>query len=161
MRYFWATIRHKWFVFLAGLKLGLPLWRAIVHDWSKFLPSELPHYNRQFFGAAGDLAGFGRAWHHHIVNNSHHPEHWTYIDANGEHVLEMSEIAITEMIVDWWGAGRSYNGSWDMQDWLSKNLSKKRLHPQTRIKVESFLCEHELYLPGDVEAYPQAIIRTR
>jgi hypothetical protein len=35
VKYFWLTIMHKWFVFLAGFKTGAPLWRLIIHDWSK------------------------------------------------------------------------------------------------------------------------------
>lgn len=35
--YFKYVIRHKWFVFIAGLQTGAPLWRLIIHDWTKFL----------------------------------------------------------------------------------------------------------------------------
>lgn len=42
--------RHKWFVFMAGLRVGAPLWRLIVHDWSKFLLCEWLPYARYFYG---------------------------------------------------------------------------------------------------------------
>jgi len=32
MKYFILTLKHKWFVFLAGLKTKAPLWRLIIHD---------------------------------------------------------------------------------------------------------------------------------
>ena len=54
MKYFWATIRHKWYVLLASFKVDLPLWRALIHDLSKFSWAELHHYDRQFFGVCGD-----------------------------------------------------------------------------------------------------------
>ena len=50
MKYFWLTIKHKWFVFLAGLKIGAPLWRLITHDMSKLSWREFKHYQRQFYG---------------------------------------------------------------------------------------------------------------
>jgi hypothetical protein len=43
-------VRHKWFVLLAGLKTGAPLWRLIIHDWSKFTPAERGPYVRPFYG---------------------------------------------------------------------------------------------------------------
>jgi hypothetical protein len=75
VKYFWLTLKHKWFVFISGLKLGVPIWRLIKHDWTKFLPSELPHYQRQFFGAADDPRGYIKCWLHHQNSNDHH---WEY-----------------------------------------------------------------------------------
>jgi hypothetical protein len=50
-KYLSYVVRHKWFVFLAGLKTGAPLWRLIIHDWSKFTPAEWGPYVRNFYGA--------------------------------------------------------------------------------------------------------------
>lgn len=131
MRYFWITVKHKWCVFLASLQTGLPLWLTLVHDLSKFTRHELPHYDRQFFGDKGDPEGFAVAWHHHIIHNPHHPEHWTYIDKAGDQVLPMPPVYVKEMVTDWLGASRAYTGSWDMTTWLDKNLSTMHLHPET------------------------------
>jgi hypothetical protein len=161
MKYFWATIRHKWFVFLASFKVGVPLWFAIIHDWSKFLPSELPHYDRQFFGDRGDPVGFAVAWLYHQNRHPHHPEFWItrHDHSHGEKVaidecLPMPEVYIREMIADWLGASMAYTGSWDMQEWLAGNLEKKRLHPDTRIAVIDLLCAKGFYMPGMGEIYP-------
>lgn len=43
-RYLKYVLRHKWFVFLECLKLGVPLWIAIFHDWDKFKPDEWRAY---------------------------------------------------------------------------------------------------------------------
>jgi hypothetical protein len=48
--YFRYLGRHKYFVFLAGLQTGAPLWRLVIHDWSKFLPSEWLPYSKKFYG---------------------------------------------------------------------------------------------------------------
>ena len=146
MKYFWATLRHKWFVLLASRKIGLPLWRALVHDLSKFGPSELPHYDRQFFGDKGDPVGFASAWLHHQNKNDHHWEYWiTRSDhSHGgsgavDGCLEMPLVCIMEMIADWMGASMAYSGSWDMFSWLEKSLPRMQLHPETKKKVFQYL----------------------
>jgi hypothetical protein len=50
LRYLSYVVRHKWFVLLAGLQTGAPLWRLVIHDWSKFLPSEWFAYVEKFHG---------------------------------------------------------------------------------------------------------------
>ena len=150
MKYFLLTCRHKWFVFRAGLKVGCPLWRLIVHDLSKFLPSELPHYQRQFFGKADDPDGFILCWTRHQNRNDHHWEWWIprtghtrCSDPFPDNVpIEMSDAAVKEMIADWMGAGRAYEGKWPISEsgwaWWEKNKAKilPRLHPVTASKVE-------------------------
>ena len=79
-------LRHKWFVFWACIQLGVPLWRAIVHDWSKFTPAEFGPYAKKFFLPNGKRPdspvsveieeSFMRAWHHHESNNPHHWGYW-------------------------------------------------------------------------------------
>jgi hypothetical protein len=76
MKYFWITLKHKWFVLIAGLKLGVPLYLLILHDWTKFTPIELPHYQRQFYGKADQPLNFSYAWLHHQRCNKHHWEYW-------------------------------------------------------------------------------------
>lgn len=52
LAYLRYVLRHKWFVFRAGVRLGVPLWRLVVHDLSKFSPAEWGAYVRNFYGAA-------------------------------------------------------------------------------------------------------------
>lgn len=123
MRYFLLTLKHKWFVLLAGLRLGgIPLWRLIIHDWSKLTPSELPAYNRQFFGdGTSPNFEFERAWLHHQNHNPHHWEYWISRTSHnksgggpgsGEQILPMPETYVREMVADWLGASRAYEGYW-------------------------------------------------
>jgi hypothetical protein len=157
IQYFWLTVRHKWFVFLAGRRIGCPLWRLITHDLSKFGPSELRHYGRQFFGKADDPAGFIRCWIHHQNHNDHHWEYWIprtghnrccppYVDGVP---VEMPEGAVLEMVADWFGASRAYEGRWPDENWpwLVGSLDKilPRLHPMTRLRVLGLL---RMAVPG-------------
>jgi len=79
-KYLWAVLRHKWFVFLECCKLGIP-WRGIVHDLSKFLPSEFGPYAYYFYGPYPRddeykpkyvVEAFNRAWLNHQHRNKHH-----------------------------------------------------------------------------------------
>ena len=151
MKYFWATIRHKWFVLLAARKIGLPLWRALIHDLSKFTRAELPHYQRQFYGARDDLKGFAIAWLHHQHYNDHHWEHWITCSLHSHSsqtrdggviendCLPMPRVCVKEMVADWLGASKAYTGAWDMDDWLRENLYKMRLHSATKEAITEVL----------------------
>ena len=48
--YFKYVARHKWFVLLEGLKLGVPLGQLLVHDLSKYGLSEWRAYAEWFYG---------------------------------------------------------------------------------------------------------------
>ena len=146
LAYAWATVRHKWFVALACRRVGVGLWRALIHDLSKFTRAELPQYGRQFFGDKGDPDGFARAWLHHQNVNPHHWEYW--IPRTGHKLgpdvdipspLPMPETYVREMVADWMGASRAYTGSWRIGDWLVKNRPKMRLHPQTSILIDAVM----------------------
>lgn len=134
-------VRHKWFVFLAGRKLGVSLWRLIKHDWSKFTPKEWSGYARNFYGkrTAETQKAFDRSWLHHIHLNDHHWEHWVLVDRGRFTVLKMPEDAVREMVADWYGAGRAITGKWDASTWYEKNKFGLELHKETRALVEELL----------------------
>ena len=142
--YFKYMARHKWFVFVAGLKFKVPLWRLIIHDWSKFTPGEWVAYTEFFYGERGPdgnrtpevKAAFKRAWLHHIHLNKHHWNHWVYTDTDGTTALEMPETYFREMMADWWGAGRAITGKWRANDWYEENREQIVFNPKTQAKVE-------------------------
>lgn len=152
LKYVWATIKHKWFVFRAGLRVGVPLWQLIIHDWSKFTPAEAPYYGRQFFGDKGNPAGFAMAWIHHQNLNPHHWEYWiprtVHMYDGGtksNEPFEMPEKYIREMVADWMGASRSYEGQWPESQrawvWFDGHFGDIRLHPNTRELILSIMKE--------------------
>ena len=113
-QYLKYVLRHKWFVFLVGLKLGVPLYQLILHDWTKFLPREWFPYVNEFYGdrmvkpKAGYMhvltpedIKFNVAWNHHQKKNDHHWQFWIITLDNGHtHILPMSKAAYREMVVD-------------------------------------------------------------
>lgn len=144
LQYAKYLIRHKWFVLVAGVKIGVPLWRLVVHDWSKFLPSEwLPYANYYYGGTPPDQSAkvhFDVAWLLHQNRQPHHWQFWVLIQDSGEvSALEIPVVFLREMVADWAGAGRAINGSWDILDWWNSNADKMQLHPETEVCVHGFV----------------------
>ena len=166
MRAHWAylkyVVRHKWFVFVAGRRVKSPLWRLIIHDWSKFLPCEWFPYVAQFYGRkptedeeritynlgisiktrAEIKADFNAAWNHHQKSNKHHWQYWILINDSDEPKIRPQPMPVSyvrEMVADWMGAGRAITGKWDVQTWYTDNRDKIILHDHTRRLVEHIL----------------------
>lgn len=146
--YFWYILQHKWYVFQAGLVVGAPIWRLIIHDWSKFLPSEWKPYAYTFRNADGSLRdykrygrheGFTRAVGLHKKRNKHHYDYWVCFHGKKHtlYALEMPDKYILEMVADWMGAGKAITGSWDdIFGWYEDNKEDMVLGKETRRKVE-------------------------
>lgn len=148
------TLQHKYFVFSAGLTTKAPLWRLITHDINKLKLIELPNYGRQFFGDADDPEGFIQTWVHHQNHEDHHWEYWiprtghnrcTPPFPDGE-PIPMPMDAVREMVADWLGAGRAYDGRWPTAEswpWFETHWKKIKphLHKTTVARVEKVLRE--------------------
>lgn len=114
LQYLWYVLLHKWYVYRAGVRLGVPRWRLLIHDWSKFLPSEWFPYVEHFYGPRleGDAlrqlqARFNLAWLYHQRRNKHHWQYWTMrLDDQGREItLIPPAMYALEMLADWIGAG--------------------------------------------------------
>lgn len=76
--------RHKWFVLRAGLRLKVPLWRLLIHDLTKLLPSEWRGHAQYQFGLRTETSrlAFYRAARAHHERNKHHWQKWAVIYAS-------------------------------------------------------------------------------
>lgn len=142
LKYLWFIIRHKYYVFVAGEYVGMPEWRLLLHDLSKFRPSEWFPYCRYFYGSGETTQktqeALDRAWLRHIHRNDHHWQYWILREDNGgTKLLDMSDKAIQEMVADWAGAGKAITGEWDLAEWYRKSKHLMLMSPSTRIKVEA------------------------
>lgn len=149
------VFRHKWFVFVECCRLGI-LWAGVIHDWSKFLPSEWFPYVRFFYGPKGEPikrrdstgyykptdtgdAAFDFAWLLHQKRNPHHWQWWVLPeDSGGLKAMPMPDRYRREMLADWRGAGLA-QGTPDTVKWYRANAEKMQLHPETRSWVEEQL----------------------
>lgn len=144
LRYLWSLLRHKWFVFVAGRRLGVGVWQLLIHDLSKFSSAEFGPYARRFGGGRGgaidhsaDAQEWCDAWRHHWTHNPHHWEFWV----NDGTPLLMPDRYVREMVADWCGAGRAYTGRWEVAAWYAANRDRYQLHPATRARVEQVIGE--------------------
>ena len=158
-RYLKYLLRHKWYVLVWCFRYKL-YWQGIIHDLSKFLPSEFFPYAEFFYGKDSTEESrevryqninyakryFQRAWQKHLMRNKHHWQNWINIQDEGTTViLEMPKKYIIEMFCDWIGAGRAqgyYNPDkpkQEVQHWYKKNKNKIILHPNTRKEIEKLL----------------------
>jgi len=157
LKYLSYVIRHRWFVFVECLKMGL-LWRGLVHDLSKFLPSEWFPYVNYFNGewrCKSDVpkdykappeiaAAFDLAWLKHQHRNPHHWQYWRLReDDGGTKVLVMPLKYVKEMLADWRGAGKA-QGQTSLGPWYAKNHRKIELAPETRDLLHSLMRPDEL-----------------
>ena len=131
-----SLAKHKAYVLIAGIKLGVPIRLLIIHDWRKLTKQEFKCYAHEFYGSSMGNSVYAHAWLHHENFSPHHPGHW--IPRTGKYKnkpLEMPEVHAREMIADWMGANKANRDSWDMVDWLNENFIGIRLHENTRDKI--------------------------
>ena len=105
--------RHKWRVFVNCSKCGL-VWRGLVHDLSKFSPTELFESVKYYQGTRSPIGvcrrekGVSLAWLHHKGRNKHHIEYW--IDEECEIQPLMPYQYAVECVCDKLAATRVYAG---------------------------------------------------
>lgn len=139
-------------------------WRGIIHDMSKFRPSEFFPYAKHFHNPDGsstvirDKTGYYKptdtgdkkfdfAWLLHQKRNRHHWQWWTLPeDDGGIKVLEMSRNDVREMICDWVGAGKAQGYVSPKNDkyletraWYIKNKDNMILGTNTRRYIENII----------------------
>lgn len=151
LRYIKYLFWHKVFTMIEAFHLGIP-WLGLIHDWSKFRPSEFTAYAKHFFGngehvnhhraATGkndiDDIAFNYAWLAHQRRNRHHWEFYCLILKGGKlKPLEMPLRYRVEMVSDWIGAGRAKNRP-DTRAWYLKYRDKMLLAPRTRAWVDGY-----------------------
>jgi hypothetical protein len=138
------VIRHKWFVLVAGLKVGVPLWRLIKHDLTKLLPSESKQFSKYYHDKNFKNEELLTACLKHQNRNDHHWEYWRIrsiplkcrksFDPN--YSLPMRGDAVREMVADWLGAARTYDGKWpDVGNWQWLKDNKPRIWPKLHQKT--------------------------
>jgi hypothetical protein len=164
LSYLWYVLRHKYFVFMAGLSLRVSLWQLLIHDWHKFTPGEWFAYARCFYKPNGEHQyqpdeAFTRAWNAHQKRGKHHWQYWLITwDHGGTDAIEMPDRYRREMLADWIGAGRAL-GKPDTLEWYTKNRHKMNLHDKTRRWFDVQLGYREDYAPIDVIRYMTELAR--
>lgn len=147
MRFTLFLLKHKWYVFLAGLfYTKANIFDLIVHDWNKFLPSQFKYYNKKHINKNTTEDEIIQAWLFHQNFNKHHWEFWIARTTHGNQdlkrqniLIEIPERYVREMIADWFGAHRSCGGfkewpdilNWEWMKSCGVPRMKNRIHPKT------------------------------
>lgn len=146
IKYLKYVLKHKWFVMIECFKHGL-FYQGIVHDLSKFLPSEFFPYAEYFYGKGNNRKEFEFAWLLHQKRNKHHWEWWILHEEYGAaKIFEMPDKYAKEMLCDWVGAGKAMGKHSPKDDiyketreWYKINRDKINLSPDTKLFIESIL----------------------
>ena len=155
MKRYWAylkyIIRHKYYVLFAGVMLGkCSLWQLLLHDMSKFRPSEFFPYAKRFYDENGNSRyqesySGDVAWNYHIKRNKHHWEYWVYpefMDINDINltIITIPPEYIDEMIIDLIATGKTITGNWnDAISYFEKNKSKMVMRPSVKSYISEYL----------------------
>lgn len=145
-RHWIYLLLHKWYVLLAGVRLGVPLWALIIHDWTKWRRAEWQPYVQHFYDGGAwrerpdARAAVEAAQLMHVTTNPHHWQYW-----QGR---EMPHVYVREMLADWESANRVRRRllPWlggdappSVTAWYAAHSTTITLHPRTRAMVELLL----------------------
>ncbi len=140
IEYLKRLLKHKYFVFVAGIKVGVPPFQLLIHDLSKLSLSEYNFWLNRLVNPDINIYDYG--WINHYHKNKHHWQFWVLREDSGvTRCLEMPDKYIKEMVADWMGAQKNKIGNWDTKEWYYKRKDTILLHPNTRIKVEKIINE--------------------
>ena len=138
--HYWKHTVHKWWVFYYGLRFAMKfLYRIIIHDYSKYLPSEAKGFAtaRNMYGVPyghpdTKLAGdeIKPTIDLHKTRNSHHPEFYE----NGINGMDLLDFV--EMACDWKAAGRK-NADGNFRESLAINQNRYGLTNQCKAILEN------------------------
>lgn len=151
---FWNHLRtitrHRHMVIRHCCKAGV-LWRGLLHDLSKYSPTEFWVGVKYYKGTKSpnegerEAYGYSKAWIHHKGRNRHHFEHWTDYDRI-THVMspvKMPLVFVKEMFCDRVAASKIYQGdqyspSHPIQ-YFRRGTANRAIHPETAALLESWL----------------------
>lgn len=137
LQYFISTLRHKFWVCYYGFQLGIPF-LSLIHDNSKFLPSEFIPHARFFYGDGLGKIAMDHAWFMHLTRNAHHPEYWVKKVGKTLIIADMPLRYRKEMLADWLARAR-HRDHVPLSEWYASQ--KFTFHDNTRKWVQQKLKE--------------------
>ncbi|MCC2231027.1 DUF5662 family protein [Hominifimenecus microfluidus] len=152
LAHFKTITHHKLLVMKHCFRAGL-YWQGLVHDLSKYMPSEFWVGARYYQGdhspndAERKAIGYSSAWMHHKGRNKHHYEYWTdyKIGAPKGTIAPMPMPAryVAEMFCDRLAASQNYNKeNFTPQmalDYYLQGKDNMVIHPKSKRQLEGLL----------------------
>lgn len=114
-KHFYTITHHRHLVLKNCIRLGI-FWQGLVHDLSKYSPTEFFEGAKYYegFRSPTELArrknGYSKAWMHHKGRNKHHFEYWTDINPETRNYepVKMPIRYVKEMLADRIAACKTY-----------------------------------------------------
>lgn len=149
-KHFFTITRHRWLVRQGCFRVGL-YWQGLVHDLSKYSPTEFLIGARLYQGirspnaAERELKGYSEAWMHHKGRNRHHYEYWTDMGPTRKYEpIPMPRKYLVEMVMDRRAACMVYQGKdyhcGSAYEYFARSREKHLMHESTRREL-NFLLE--------------------
>lgn len=179
MKSFFGHLRniivHKYWVFHYCRIFGIT-WRGIVHDLSKFHPTEFFESVRYYQGTSSPIPVCKKAnkisygWQHHKGRNPHHYEYWVDNLDNGTPTYHNIPYEyLMEMLADWFAAGRTYKGKdfkvMDEVEWWREKRENPNLAMAQPVKsfINLFMNDCEFFYGVDwvKDKHNRQVLRNR
>ena len=145
-----TILHHKNLVRKGCFKVGLYK-QGIMHDWSKYTPTEFLVGCRYYQGTASPNnaeradKGYSSAWLHHKGRNKHHLEYWIDYAADTGYMtgMRMPTKYVVEMFIDRISASKNYqHGNYTDRsplEYYEKGKGHYIMHEETRALLEQLL----------------------
>lgn len=144
VKHFCLVTKHRWLVFKLSIRAGIP-WRGLVHDLSKYSPTEFLESVKYYTGDHSPIddcrrdKGYSEAILHHYGRNKHHVEYWIDI-VNGEFVFIIMPFKYAcELICDEQAAGMAYMGKKWTQGYELEYWKKHKHEFKTDERIKDFI----------------------
>ena len=145
VEHFCTITKHRWVVFKLCTKVGEP-WRGLVHDLSKYSPTEFWEGVKYFNGHHSPITdckkdkGYSEAWLHHKGRNKHHADYWVDTSAPEKYPLIPYQY-VAEMICDKLAAGIIYQGKDWTKEYELKYWERERVNYPLNENVKKVITE--------------------
>lgn len=145
-----TIMRHRRAVISHSARAGILL-RGLVHDLSKYSPTEFVNGVKNFQGTRSPneeerrAKGYSEAWLHHKGRNRHHFEYWTDYNPATKTVqpVKMPLKYVAEMFCDRVAASKVYLGKSYTEEqplkYFGRGKPTRSIHPETSDLLEQWL----------------------
>ena len=150
--HFKTITKHRFLVMKYCFRCGL-YWQGLIHDLSKYSPTEFIPGVRFYDGTHSPTEderrtlGCSQAWMHHKGRNRHHWEYWTdfSVEKGGYAAVPMPRRYLAEMLCDRMAAGKIYKGAAYTDgaplEYLMRGSMRDSMHPETLALLMRFLTQ--------------------
>lgn len=142
-----CTLFGRESVFINSEKTKLLMIRVMNHDKSKYSKEEFDPYRRHWHSIneeekKSSEEDYQKAWEHHYSVNDHHWEHYRIgsdLIKSDDNYKEIPELALFELILDWWAMGIAKGGNPREFYYMKKEKGEYFFNPKTRLELERLL----------------------